>query len=534
MKRKAVLLILAILISIKAITGLIAQTEVSVTFDVQNVYWGTYNNPTKPAPGDQNVPLTIIIKQQSDLYLRGVYGYLYLNYTNNLMLDHVDRDNVSYTGAERIDTEPDVNDIVPYGRFYFTFYLDISSNITKGEYTVTLKIEYTAKNDSGFYQGIPQEINITVQFPNQSPVIVSTSPEETSVTLYVGDSQTFSIRAYDPDNDSISYTWRLDGSIVATGVTNYTYTATEDDLGSHTLVAELYDGEDVTKHTWTVSVQVNRITSIRASTDYIIGGAKTPVNVTITNNVWKGTVTVDLSYPDYVTIIGNTSWKFTNIKPGDSVNLSFIVYAPVKVVAGVYGEIELIGQTATLTFDISYTDYLGQSYQESIDRGFVIRGKQIVRVFNLKVTPNPAQPGDTIKVSAIILNTGTYKALYGNFSIYSDILILGYESFYYIGDIDTNAPLPVDVSAYIAPNVTKGIYNITVTLYYQDDQYNEYTQQFILQLNVTKMEEQTSEESQKYEEAVTIAYIFGTFIAVISLLYYFGIRRRRKKVEEKL
>ena len=91
MKRKAVLLILAILISIKAITGLIAQTEVSVTFDVQNVYWGTYNNPTKPAPGDQNVPLTIIIKQQSDLYLRGVYGYLYLNYTNNLMLDHVDQ-----------------------------------------------------------------------------------------------------------------------------------------------------------------------------------------------------------------------------------------------------------------------------------------------------------------------------------------------------------------------------------------------------------------------------------------------------------
>ena len=240
-----------------------SQTQVSVEFEVLEVKWGTMDTSTTPEPGDRNVPLTVVIHQKSDYYLRGIVGYLYLTWQFS---DSSTGENVSKGYGEAIETDNDAGDVIPHGRFYITFYLDIDENATKGDYDLELNLTYTAINDSIFYEGAPKILNITVRIPNRAPEIKRTDPESTTVTVYPEEEQEFSVDADDPDGDSLYYEWSLDGDTVASGrnVTKYVYRPTKNDIGSHRLSVEVSDGDLSTTHTWSISVE-NRDPEIYAA-----------------------------------------------------------------------------------------------------------------------------------------------------------------------------------------------------------------------------------------------------------------------------
>ena len=98
-------------------------------------------------------------------------------------------------------------------------------------------------------------VDIEVTQANRAPTIDSTSPADPA-TQTVDTVQDYSIIASDLDTqDTLSYSWTLDDTAVGTNSDIYTYSPTTVDLGEHTLVVTVSDGNGGTaSFTWTITV----------------------------------------------------------------------------------------------------------------------------------------------------------------------------------------------------------------------------------------------------------------------------------------
>lgn len=602
------------------ISPVFSQT-ISVEFFFKDYWWGTYQSSISPEPGDKNVPLTIVIQQRSEYYLRGVRGYLYLIYP---FRDAKDKDNISCADGIPIEMEEGREyDVIPYGSFYLTFQLDIAENATVGEYTLELEIaNYTAIDvNNTFYTGIPQRINITLSIPNRAPEVKEREPASGSVTIYVGENETFRVKAEDPDNDTITYRWMLDEVVILEGenttnftyianrsdrgthtlevkisdgdletivswsievpnrapeireqepsdnqvsiyvgdnrtfrveaddldgdnitykwlldgeevlrgetATNYTYKPTEDDVGSHTIVVEITDSEDsTTRVTWTVNVEITSKTRVIPSAEYIMAGRKTSVNITLSNNLWQGTVEIDLSYPDYVAVFSDIHWTFRDVIPGENITIKIELYVPSKVLTS-FGEVELIGQTLDFTLDLSFTDRYGRSHSESHSAEFIIRGGVILRFFSQNVKPSTIIPGAEVEVSVTVLNVGVATGQFANATVVpNDYIEIVAESFYYIGELEPGAPIPIVLKFRIKEDVSPGSYVVSVYVYYFDDIYNEVYEEVVFGFVVVEPTiTQTPTNTVNVGDYIGYAYAVVALCAVAIAIIL--IRRRK-------
>lgn len=610
MRRRNIAILAILLVLGAALNFAPVKSQVNVSFFIKDAWWGTYNSRINPQPGDKNVPLTIVIQQQSSYYLRGVIGYVELPQG---FTDPRDDDNITRGDGVAIETSENAQsdtDIIPYGSFYITVYVDVDENVTKGDYTMSINITYYAYNDSGYYDGTPYETSFTITFPNRAPDVKERDPDSDTVTVYVDENQTFSIKAEDPDDDNITYEWKLDDEVVLSGdnatnytyiatrddrgthtlevkisdgedettvtwtinvpnrapevkdqnpsdntvtiyvgdnrtfsvvaedpdgdnitytwyldgdkilsganVTNYTYFANDSDVGGHTLTVEISDDEDTTRVTWNINVDIVSKTEVIPSEDYVYAGKKINVTVTITNNIWQGTVEIDVSYPDYVAFFSKTHWTFRNVNPEDNITMVFYMYVPAKVLTS-FGEVELIGQTLDITLDLSFSDVYGRSHQESQSAEFIIRGEVLLRYFGAKVEPYNLTAGDIATASVTILNVGVSSAMYSNATILPNPYIeIVAESFYYIGDVEPGSPTPVLVKFKIKDNVSPGTYNVTIVLFYFDDIYEEHYMYITISYTVHEKPKITQEEQENPIEAyVPILYGIGVVIALL-------------------
>ncbi len=83
--------------------------------------------------------------------------------------------------------------------------------------------------------------------------IISSTPEQTNVTIEIGDSRDFTISAVAPIPNVVSYSWTYDGAPVA-AVNSFSVTGTLGTVGNHTLVATASDGSASRQKTWTIKV----------------------------------------------------------------------------------------------------------------------------------------------------------------------------------------------------------------------------------------------------------------------------------------
>lgn len=83
--------------------------------------------------------------------------------------------------------------------------------------------------------------------------IISTIPEETQVTIEIGDSQIFSITAVAAFPNEVSYSWTYDGAPVV-AVNTFSILGEASTVGDHTLVATASDGETSQSKTWEVKI----------------------------------------------------------------------------------------------------------------------------------------------------------------------------------------------------------------------------------------------------------------------------------------
>lgn len=83
--------------------------------------------------------------------------------------------------------------------------------------------------------------------------IEQTLPDVASLVLEVGEQETFFVLAKAPSQRAISYTWRLDGSIV-NSTSSYPFSATNLNIGEHEIKITVTDGIDVRERVWAVKV----------------------------------------------------------------------------------------------------------------------------------------------------------------------------------------------------------------------------------------------------------------------------------------
>ncbi len=118
-------------------------------------------------------------------------------------------------------------------------------------------------NDSQDQTTASNEFNLTVipadddgneppPVNNSRPIISSKSPSSSSVTLVFGRSQTFSVTASDPDNDTLTYTWSVNNIDQTETSRSYTFAANSE--GSYIILVEIDDGVDTLSNSWSVVV----------------------------------------------------------------------------------------------------------------------------------------------------------------------------------------------------------------------------------------------------------------------------------------
>ena len=487
-----------------------------VEFRIEEVFWGTLNNRITVSAGATNVPLTIVIRNYSNYTLRGVVGTLNLTYP---FTDYQSGSNQSTARAQPIEQGNVLNqtgDILPMGSFSLTFYLNIDDNATKGGYVCSLKIEYAVKNGSIFIIGEPKILNITINIPNHPPTIESYSPSQTTVTASIGSIINFTIEASDQDNDNLTFRWELNGEQVANG-TNYTFIAFENFTGTNTLRCVVDDGEATTTVTWTIVVQRISSTKLLVSTQYITAGIENTLNIRIRNDEWTGTVTASFNAPQPLVIIGNNTFTFRGIKPGDTISFNITLYAPETA----------LGSTVQCAVSITYNDEEGNSYTENLGIGLIIKGIVVLSLYDIQVSPQPANPGDKVMITGVLLNRGNVKAQFVNVSLEENMVLKIFPgSFEYIGDLDPNSPTPFTLYAYVKSNASEGIYRLRIVVEYQDDihEIHYYVKEVLIRI----LQEQKESHQQQSSGIELVDIGWGIIIvAAITAATIIYVRRKR-------
>ncbi len=103
--------------------------------------------------------------------------------------------------------------------------------------------------------GLSNHTTRTLAVRDRAPQITSTTPGLDPLTVDASATQTFTVIAWDPDGDVLTYTWRIDGAITGgnTSALNFASAAP----GTHVVNITVSDGALVASREWNVTVLAN-------------------------------------------------------------------------------------------------------------------------------------------------------------------------------------------------------------------------------------------------------------------------------------
>jgi hypothetical protein len=189
------------------------------------------------------------------------------------------------------------------------------------------------------------------------------------------------------------------------------------------------------------------------------------MTITVTNN-YTGyiaiyDVDIQVSLPSPLVLVGTGGhWHYDSIQYGQSITLTFPVYAPSSAAGSSYQG------TVTGTYkqlgDVSYT-------QETHLLAVSVTGYINLVVYGISITPSEISQGGNTTISGNILNDGNLASYEANVTVESPSIVPGPQNSVFVGEIDPNIPRPFSVLIVFKSNVPPGNYTITVHVTASDE-----------------------------------------------------------------
>jgi len=189
----------------------------------------------------------------------------------------------------------------------------------------------------------------------------------------------------------------------------------------------------------------------------LTAGFNNTVTISLLNNYYSTIYDTDIvvSLPSGLTLVGDDHWHYNSIALGQTLTVSFQVYAPTSAIGSTYQG------TVTATYkqlgDISST-------QESHALSFSVYGWINLVIYGVQLTPSSTTPAGNATISGNLLNSGNLAAYNANVTVQSEALALSSSSSTFIGEIDPNIPRPFSLLLIFKSNLADGNYSITVRL----------------------------------------------------------------------
>jgi hypothetical protein len=160
-----------------------------------------------------------------------------------------------------------------------------------------------------------------------------------------------------------------------------------------------------------------------------------------------------VSIPTPLQMSGDGHWHYDSIVPGQSVAVSFEIYAPTAAIGDSYEA------SVTLTYreigDISYTE-------ETHSVSFSVHGWINLVLYGIQITSTAAVPGGNATISGNLLNKGNIAAYNANVTVESEAIAQGTTASVFLGEIDANIPRPFSLLVNFRKNLADGNYSIVV------------------------------------------------------------------------
>ncbi|MHA2226885.1 MAG: COG1361 S-layer family protein [Candidatus Hodarchaeales archaeon] len=477
--------LLAILLLLIPVTGILftnnesTTTATAVAMRLNQVVWGTdFNAPNVVAPGTVDTSLSVSITNLSNKTISGIQGILVLDYPfSDYATGGVNATAQGETLDDSFNRDVSVFFILAGEAFFLQYSITIDTDAKIGQYSANLELSYLVNSSGVLTNGTKVNFPIDLVIANRAPSIYDSYPEGASITIEENESRDFGVFVNDPDNQTLSVKWMFDTHTVVSTGNNYTFHGNSTNLGIHTLEAQVKDIFNLTASTtWDIDVTKPSVTSLTMNTSYLYAGFSTVLNVNLSNTVWTGTVDITMTVPEEVVMLGDsTSWTFTNVTEGETITLrSGALYAP----------LDLIGSTGSLTFDIEYSDYLGNDQTESVNKGIIIRGRIKMIVYD-ETTQYNSQT-DRVSFSASVLNKGTLSAMFVNISLYRNPhLTLTLDSSSYIGELEQDDPQSFTIGAQLLGNPQEDTITVDAVLSWTDDLQEDLSTNLTFTLSLT-------------------------------------------------
>ncbi len=236
------------------------QAQISNLAKAINDYLGSLSPGSIPQEGNVTVPIEVTSGGLGDLTLSGLNVDIALppKLTGSGPAGHPETSEGQSVIFWVSVTEPDGRPLT----FRWTVNDVVVDNQTN--YTMTYKVPYTpgapridllSVEVTNGYLSIKRDWELSVLPSNRAPVIASQMPSLAAVIMDTRNkSVDFSVTATDPDNDTLYYTWTLDGISQLSDTMNYTLDPRKSSTGDHIVRAEVSDGKAMVFREWTIII----------------------------------------------------------------------------------------------------------------------------------------------------------------------------------------------------------------------------------------------------------------------------------------
>src|SRR3989338_8638286 len=192
-------------------------------------------NVPPPTPPKVNTPPTL----KSSISQRKWYNENVLNLILQDYFEDVDNDTLTFT----VTGNSNINITIQDGYVTLT---------PPASWVGTETVIFTANDGNASTPSNEVLLNVSQRSPtNQPPILMQNSPS-TSIYSPVNIGEVFSVVVNDPENDAISYTWKLDNVLVGNGSS---FALNSINLGNHTLIVKYGDDVNFGNFTWTLVVE---------------------------------------------------------------------------------------------------------------------------------------------------------------------------------------------------------------------------------------------------------------------------------------